>query len=112
MSQTQFETLYSIISAAMETSPIKGNNATPMGHVQGIVQFACTLRILYGEKIKSLAQIFQILIATVKLAFKDGVGAIVDSQTLNFGGTATLEQCKIWAQGFLRRSNYPGIFGH
>jgi len=112
MSQTQFETLYSIVSAAMETSPIKGNNATPMGHVQGIVKFACTLRILYGEKIKSLAQIFHISIATVKLAFKDGVGAIVDSQTLNFGGTATLEQCKIRAQGFLRRSNYPEIFAH
>ena len=78
MSPTQFETLYSIVSAAIETSIIKGNNATPMGPVEGKVKFACTLRILFGEKMKSLAQIFHISIATVKLAFKVGVSAIVD----------------------------------
>jgi hypothetical protein len=112
MSKLQFETLYSIVGIALERCPIKGQNATPMGPVEGKVKFACTLRILYGEKIKSLAQIFHISIATVKLAFKDGVGAIVDSQTLNFGGVASLEQCKIRANGFHRRSNYPEIFAH
>jgi hypothetical protein len=112
MSVLQFETLYSIVSAAMETCPIKAKNATPMGPVEGKVKFACTLRILYGEKMKSLAQIFHISIATVKLAFKDGVAALLDSQTLNFGGRATLEQCETRAHGFLRRSNYPDIFAH
>ena len=112
MSQMQFETLYSIVSAALDRCPIKAKNATPMGPVEGKVKFACTLRILFGEKIKSLAQIFHISIATVKLAFKDGVCAIVDAQTLNFGGAASLEQCKTRARGFQRRSNYPDIFTH
>jgi hypothetical protein len=112
MSQFQFVTLYEMVGATLERCPIKGNNATPMGPVENKVKFACTLRILYGEKMKSLAQIFHISIASVKLAFKDGVAAIVGNPMLHFGGAATLEDCKIRAHGFLRRSNYPEIFAH
>ncbi len=112
MSQSQFETLYVMVGATLDRCPIKAKNGTPMGPVEGKVKFACTLRILYGEKMKSLAQIFHISIASVKLAFKNGVAAIAVSPTLNFGGAATLEQCKTRSHGFLRRSNYPEIFAH
>jgi hypothetical protein len=112
MSQLQFETLYVMVGATLERCPIKAKNGTPMGPVEGKVKFACTLRILYGEKMKRLAQIFHISIASVKLAFKNGVAAIILSPTLNFGGAATLEQCKTRSHGFLRRSNYPEIFAH
>jgi hypothetical protein len=112
MTLVQFEALYEMVKGSIETCKIKGSNATTMGPVEGKVKFACTLRILYGEKIKSLAQIFHVSIASVKLAFKNGVDAIVNCSDLDFGGSANLQQCVTRAEGFRHRSNYPGIFAH
>lgn len=70
MTLVQFEAHYEMVKGSIETCKIKGSNATAMGPVEGKVKFACTLRILYGEKIKSLAQIFHVSVASVKLAFK------------------------------------------
>ena len=104
--------LYAIVGSVLERCAIKASNATLMGPVEGRVKFACTLRILFGEKIKSLAQIFHVSIASVKLVYKEGVDAIVNCEALQFVGTATLHECETRSARFKQRSNYPEIFAH
>ena len=112
MTLEKFEILYTMVGPVLERCAIKASNATLMGPVEGRVKFACALRILFGEKIKSLVQIFHISLASVKLAYKEGVDAIVNCEALHFGGTATLHECETRSAGFKQRSNYPEIFAH
>ena len=61
MSLEQFEVLYAIVGSVLERCAIKASNATRMGPVEGRVKFACTLRILFGEKIKKFGTDFSCL---------------------------------------------------
>ena len=112
MSPENFNILFDMCGQRLDTCPIKGKCATPMGPVEGKVKFACCLRILFGEKYKSLSQIFHVSIPSIKLALKQGISAIISCDALKFGGTPSSDSCKEFAHGFQARSNYPEIFAH
>ena len=112
MSPADFDELYNLCGDRFETCPIKAKCATHMGPVEGRVKLACCLRILFGEKPKSLSQIFHVSIPSVKLAFVQGIEAIVSCKDLHFGGTPSHDTCNNLARGFRSRSNYPDVFAH
>jgi hypothetical protein len=93
----------------------KGLNSTPMGSIDSRVMLASTMRQLFGEKSKSMVDVFKISPTSCRAGFKDIIARINACSELSPDlyntdhSIATLQQR---AFAFARRSFYPNHFRH
>jgi hypothetical protein len=93
----------------------QGSNSSPMGHVDTRVKLACCLRELFGEKRKSMVDIFLLAPTTVAESFKDVLNRINTCSALEhdiFDTDHTVPVLAIRAFEFAKRSAYPNVFKH
>ncbi len=98
-----------------EVSRRKGRNSTRMGFIETEVKLAATLRELFGEKRKSMCDIFLIAPTSARTAFLNVIRRINSCHALQ-GNIYTTDQSpqvlNDRAFAFQKRSMYPNIFRH
>jgi hypothetical protein len=98
-----------------EVSQRKGNNSTRMGFIQTEVKLAATLRELFGEKRKSMVDIFHIAPTSARTAFLNVIRRINSCDDLQGSIYATDQSAHVLderAFAFQKRSMFPSIFRH
>jgi hypothetical protein len=98
-----------------EVSRRKGANSTRMGFIQTEVKLAATLRELFGEKRKSMVDIFHIAPTSARTAFLNVIRRINSCQELEGSVYATDQSPEVLAErafAFQKRTTYPNIFRH
>jgi hypothetical protein len=96
-------------------SRVKGGNSTPMGFIETEVKLASTLRILFGEKSKSMVDVFKISPTSCRAAFLNVVDRINNCVELDGRICSTDHSLSVLAQralGFQGRSAFPSVFRH
>ena len=87
-------------------------NASEMGSIEPRVKLAICLRLLFGEALKSLAQLFCISLASAPDASCLYLDLMCNCPTLAFGHVPTLAELQLRAAQFSKRSAYPQVFQH
>jgi hypothetical protein len=87
-------------------------NASKMGAIEPRVKLAICMRVLFGETMKTLAQLFCVSIMSASDAFDLYIDYICNCQRLAFGHAPSLADLELRAWEFSRRSTYPDIFQH
>ena len=93
----------------------QGGNSSKMGPIDTRVKLACALRELFGEKRKSLADVFLLSKTAVRIAFLDVVRRINACPELHgevFQTVQTPELLHARACAFQQRSAHPNVFRH
>jgi hypothetical protein len=93
----------------------QGNNSTKMGAIDTHVKLACAIRELYGEKRKSMQDVFKISPTSARRAFLDVICRINACEELHGDIYATdhsISTLELRAFEFAKRSAYPNIFRH
>jgi hypothetical protein len=107
--------LYTESEEEREMARIKALNSTPMGAIETHVKLASTLRQLFGEKRKSMVDVFKISDTSARAAFSDVIRRINACSALD-GDIFTTKQdydtLLARANAFASRSAYPTIFRH
>ena len=114
-----FSTLHSLLftesEQEKEVSRRKGSNSTRMGFIRTEVKLAATLRELFGEKRKSMVDIFHIAPTSARTAFLNVIRRINSCQELQGKIYATDHSAQVLddrAFAFQKRSMFPHIFRH
>jgi len=98
-----------------EMARVKALNSTRMGEIETEVKLAATLRQLYGEKKKSMVDVFKISPTSCRAAFMDVISRINNCQALEgqiYSTDHSIEVLERRAAAFANRSFYPSIFRH
>jgi len=93
----------------------QGDNSSTMGYVDTRVKLACCLRELFGEKRKSMVDIFILAPTTVREAFLDTLKRINSCKALEhdiFHTDHAEFTLAHRAHAFAKRSAYPTVFKH
>jgi len=93
----------------------KGANSTRMGFIQTEVKLAATLRELFGEKRKSMVDIFHIAPTSARTAFLNVIRRINSCQELEGSVYATDQSPEVLAErafAFQKRDNVSQHFRH
>jgi hypothetical protein len=93
----------------------QGDNSTKMGAIDTHVKLACTLRELYGEKRKSIVDVFKISKTSARLSFLNVLSRINACPELHgqlFDTDHSNDVLELRAFAFQQRSAYPTIFRH
>ena len=83
-----------------------------MGAIEPRVKLAICMRVLFGEPIKTLAQLFCVSVMSCSAAVDLYLDFICNCQMLAFGQVPSLADLQLRALEFSRRSTYPLIFQH
>jgi hypothetical protein len=83
-----------------------------MGAIEPRVKLAICMRVLFGETMKTLAQLFCVSLMSASDAFDLYLDYICDCQMLTFGLVPSLADLELRALEFSRRSTYPHVFQH
>ena len=93
----------------------KARNSTPMGPIQTQVKLAATLRELFGEKRKSMCDVFKIAPTSARASFMDVIRRINSCPEME-GNIYSTDQTEAAlaarASEFARRSSFPSVFRH
>lgn len=98
-----------------EMARVKALNSTRMGEIETEVKLAATLRQLYGEKKKSMVDVFKISPTSCRAAFMDVIARINKCKVLEgriYSTDHSVEVLERRAAAFATRSLYPTIFRH
>jgi hypothetical protein len=98
-----------------EVSRRKGLNSTRMGFIQTEVKLAATLRVLFGEKMKSMVDIFHIAPTSARTAFMNVIRRVNSCKELQGSIYSTDHSAQVLddrAFAFSKRSTFPNIFRH
>jgi hypothetical protein len=93
----------------------KARNSTPMGPIQTQVKLAATLRELFGEKRKSMCDVFKIAPTSARASFMDVIHRINSCPELDgnvYSTDHTDPALNARAAEFSRRSAFPSVFRH
>ena len=93
----------------------QGGNSSPMGHVDTRVKLACCLRELFGEKRKSMVDIFLVAPTTLRESFLATLKLINSCKALEseiFDTDHSEAVLAVRAYEFAKRSAHPNIFKH
>jgi hypothetical protein len=107
--------LFTETEQEQKTAAIKALNSTPMGRIETQVKLASTLRELFGEKRKSMVDVFKISPTSARAAFMDVINRINNCAALEgdiFSTNHSPEVLTARAFAFARRSFYPDVFRH
>ena len=91
---------------------LKGDSGSPMGSIDTRVKLACCLRELFGEKRKSLVDVFKISPSSARLAFIDCLARINACKALEcriFDTDHSHEALAERSRNFSQRSSFPTI---
>jgi hypothetical protein len=83
-----------------------------MGAIEPRVKLAICMRVLFGEAMKTLAQLFCVSLMSASDAFDLYLDYICDCQMLTFSLVPSLADLELRALEFSRRSTYPHVFQH
>lgn len=83
-----------------------------MGAIEPRVKLAICMRVLFGETMKTLAQLFCVSVMSASDAVDLYLDYICNCQMLSFGHAPSLADLELRALEFARRSTYPRIFQH
>jgi hypothetical protein len=107
--------LFTESAADKAQSRVKGANSTPMGCIETEVKLASTIRILFGEKSKSMVDVFKISPTSCRAAFFDVIDRINNCSLLDGLICSTDHSLPVLEQralGFEGRSAFPSVFRH
>lgn len=93
----------------------KARNSTPMGPIQTQAKLAATLRELFGEKRKSMCDVFKIAPTSARASFMDVIHRINSCTELDgniYSTDHTDPALTARAAEFSRRSAFPSVFRH
>jgi hypothetical protein len=111
MTPDDFESLFIELDTKQVDS--RAGNASKMGAIEPRVKLAICIRVLCGEALKTMAQLFCVGIVSASDAVSMYLDYICDCDKLAFGNTApSLDDLKARAFEFSRRSTYPNVFQH
>jgi hypothetical protein len=94
---------------------VKALNSTRMGEIETEVKLAATLRQLYGEKKKSMVDVFKISPTSCRAAFMDVIARINKCKVLEgriYSTDHSVQVLERRAAAFANSSFYPTIFRH
>ena len=101
--------------AQQARSKQQGQNSTKMGAIDTHVKLACTLRELFGERRKSIQDIFKISKSSARTSFINGMSRISACPELLgriYDTDHSVSVLEARAFAFQQRSAYPNIFRH
>lgn len=114
-----FDHLHSLLfretPAEIAMSKVKAANSTRMGCIDSKVKLALTLRQLFGEKRKSMVDVFIVSPTSAREAFLNVIRRINECPELAgnlFSTDHSVSVLEIRAHEFALRSSYPNIFRH
>lgn len=107
--------LYTETAEEIEIQDRKGLNSTPMGPIDSREKLASSLRQLFGEKSKSMVDVFKISPTSCRTAFKDvlkRINTCAELSPLLYATDHSIATLQDRAFAFARRSYYPQQFRH
>jgi hypothetical protein len=109
-----FYALHSLLfsEADIKMCKLKGDSGSPMGSIDTRVKLACCLRELFGEKRKSLVDVFKISKASARLAFIDCLKRMNSCKELEcriFDTDHSHDALAVRSRDFSSRSSFPTI---
>ena len=93
----------------------QGGNSTKMGAIDTHVKLACALRELYGEKRKSMVDVFKISKTSARISFMDVIRRINACAELHgalYKTDHSQEVLQLRAYTFSQRSAFPNVLRH
>jgi hypothetical protein len=114
-----FDKLHALIFVESESDTLlahrKARNSTRMGPIQTQVKLAATLRELFGEKRKSMCDVFKFAPTSARESFMNVIDRINSCPALDGGIYSTDQSMATLATRafeFSRRSTHPTVFRH
>ena len=119
MKVADFDALHDLLfqesAQQVKLSKMKALASTPMGGINTRCKLAAALREMFGEKQKSMVDIFKFSPTSARAGFDDVVRRIntcPDLELQIFDTDHSTEVLDLRALGFQGRSSYPSIFRH